>query len=361
MSGPLPENEQKRLELLRNLGILDTPAEERFDRITRFANLLLGTPISLISLIDSDRQWFKSAQGLEAKETSRNDAFCAHAIIEQKTFFVEDATKDDRFRNNPLVTGDPHIRMYAGHPIELENGLRIGTLCVIDKKPRALAPSELEILSHLAAWVKAEIANIELEKTVRFYDAQAEHNEKKSEKHEKLYDFFNNLNLIDAELVLPNSLYLQLYLSQEISRLKYSEGRIAVMAIAVDVFADYEKAQGSAVAIASLRRIAKCLADYPKWPRGMTFRFGRERFIIVLPEKTRDQAVEIATFLRTEIHNLRIQYGKDLLTLSYGICSIPAASSITEKLVAKAVEALETGQKQGTDKIRYADTFEEKL
>lgn len=355
MVAPLPENEQRRLELLRNLGILGTPAEERFDRITRFANLLLGTPISLISLIDSDRQWFKSAQGLGVKETSRDDAFCAHAIIEQKTFFVEDATKDERFKNNPLVTGDPHIRMYAGHPIELENGLRIGTLCVIDKKPRAMAASELEILEHLAAWVKAEITNLELTKTLRYYEAERETREKKTESHEKLYEFFNNLSLIDADLVLPNALYLQLYLSQEINRLKYSEGKVAVMALAVDAFADLEKTKGAAAAIAALKAVAKCLADYPKWPRGMTFRYGRDRFAIVLPEKSRDEAIEIAEFLRMEIHKLQIRREKDLLTLSYGVCSIPAASSVTEKLVAKSIEALETAQKQGTDKIRYAD------
>lgn len=355
MSAPIPENEQKRLEMLHNLGILGSPAEERFDRITRFANLLLGTPISLISLIDSDRQWFKSAQGLATKETSHDDAFCAHAIIEQKTFFVEDATKDSRFKTNPLVTGDPHIRMYAGHPIELENGLRIGTLCVIDKKPRLLDARELEILTHLADWVKAEISNIELEKTLRFYTAEREISEKKSLSHEKLYDFFNNLSLIDSDLVLPNALYLQLYQKQEITRLKFSDGKIAVIAVAVDNFTDFEKAKGAAAAMTALKTVAKCLADYPKWPRGMTFRYSRDRFIIVLPEKSRENAIEIAELLRMEIHKLQIRYDKDLLTLSYGISSIAAASSAAEKLLGKAIEALETAQKQGTDKIRYAD------
>lgn len=355
MAAPIPDNEEKRLEFLHKLGILGTPAEERFDRITRFANLLLGTPISLISLIDSDRQWFKSAQGLGVKETSRDDAFCAHAIIEQKTFFVEDATKDERFKSNPLVTGDPHIRMYAGHPIELENGLRIGTLCVIDKKPRSLAASELEILEHLAAWVKTEVSNAELLKTLRHYEAERELKEKKSENHDKLYDFFNNLSLIDADLVLPNALYLQLYLKQEITRLKFSDGKIAVIAAAVDNFSGFEKSKGAAAAMTALKAVAKCLADYPKWPRGMTFRYSRERFVILLPEKSRENAVEIAELLRMEIHKLQIRYEKDLLTLSYGVSGIPAASSAAEKLLGKALEALETAQKQGTDKIRYAD------
>lgn len=355
MNAPMPENETQRLAFLRQLGILGTPAEERFDRITRFANLLLGTPISLISIIDSDRQWFKSAQGLGVRETSRDDAFCAHAIIEQKTFFVEDATQDERFKTNPLVTGDPHIRMYAGHPIELDNGLRIGTLCVIDNKPRKMAASELEILTHLAAWVKTEIMNVEMTKTLRFYEAEREISEKKSENQGKLYDFFNNLSLIDSDLVLPNALYLQLYLKQEITRLKFSDGKIAVMAIAIDNFAKYEKVKGADAAMTALKAVAKTLADYPKWPRGMTFRYTRDRFIIVFPEKSRDNAIEIAELLRMEIHKLQIRYDKDLLTLSYGICSIPAASSASEKLIAKAVEALETGQKQGTDKIRYAD------
>ena len=107
--------------------------------------------------------------------------------------------------------------------------------------------------------------------------------------------------------------------------------------------------------MSALKIVAKCLADYPKWPRGMTFRYSRDRFIIVLPEKSRENAIEIAELLRMEIHKLQIRYDKDLLTLSYGISSIAAASSAAEKLLGKAIEALETAQKQGTDKIRYAD------
>lgn len=359
MAAPLPANEQKRLELLHGLGILDTPPEERFDRITRFANLLLSTPISLISLVDSDRQWFKSMQGLNLRETSRDVAFCAHAIINEQTFFVEDATQDSRFKDNPLVIGAPHIRMYAGHPIELENGLRIGTMCVIDNKPRKFAASEQEILKHLAEWVKTEIHSLELEKNLKLVAAKTEVMEKKSANNEKLYDFFNSLTLIDHELRLPNTVYLNLYLTQEIARLRFSAVNIAVMVVAIDDIENYEKKQGAAAAIEAIRSISQIIADYPKWPRGMTFRLSRSRFAVVLPEKKREDAMAIAETLRDEIHKQRIAYETHkpgtLLTATFGICSVAAGSPYTDRLIVKATEAVETGQRQGRGKIKYAD------
>jgi diguanylate cyclase (GGDEF)-like protein len=355
MATPFPENESLRVAALHQLGILGTPAEERFDRITRFANRLLSTPIALVSLVDSDRQWFKSAQGLNVKETGRDVSFCAHAIIQEKTFFVEDASADARFKDNPLVRGEPHIRMYAGHPIDLGEGLRVGTMCVIDTKPRRLNASEIEIIQNLARWIRAELLNIELDKKLKFFEAKLEISEKKSVNHEKLYDFFNSLTLIDPELRIPNRLYLGLYLPQEINRLKHPGLPIAVMCIAIDDFAGYEKNVGSAAAAQTLQVLAGTLAEIPKWPRGMTFRYSSQLFVILLPERSRDAARDFAEGIRDKVHQLRIAYGKDLLTLSYGICAAVAGSITSEKLIAKAIEALETAQKQGTDKIRYVD------
>lgn len=358
MSYPVPDNEAERLKSLRNLGILDTPAEERFDRITRFANLILGTPISLISLVDSDRQWFKSAQGIETKETSRDTSFCAHAIIEEKTFFVEDATKDERFRNNPLVTGAPHIRMYAGHPIELDKGLRVGTLCVIDRQPRQLSERETAILQHLAAWVKTELKNIELEKAVKLLEVKASMSHQKTVSQEKLYEFFNSLTLIDPDLRLPNTVYLNLYLTQEIARMRFSQFHIAAMAVAVDNLGQYERVYGGPAAMSALRSVAEVIADFPKWPRGMTFRYSRDRFIVVLPQRNREEAVTIAEKIKDKIHEhflkKKSEYPSEM-TISCGISSMPAASGATDRLIAKAIEALDLGLKQGVNKIRYAD------
>ena len=153
---PIPEDEELRIKTLRSLCVLDTQSEERFDRITRLAKRLFDVPIALVSLVDSDRQWFKSRQGLDARETPRASSFCGHAILSDELLVVNDASKDDRFADNPLVTGEPHIRFYGGCPVRAENGQRLGTLCIIDRSPRALSESDEQALRDLAGMVEAE-------------------------------------------------------------------------------------------------------------------------------------------------------------------------------------------------------------
>src|ERR1700746_98797 len=164
VSYPVPANEVERLRTLRSYKILDTKPEERFDELTRLAALICGVPISLISLIDNDRQWFKSRFGLDVQETPRAQAFCTHAIMQPEMFVVPDATKDERFAQNPLVTGDLHIRFYAGAPLAARDGHLLGTLCVIDREPHTLTKDQKTALEILARQV---IANIELTSNLR--------------------------------------------------------------------------------------------------------------------------------------------------------------------------------------------------
>lgn len=153
----LPVNEKERLTTLHSLKILDTLPSERFDRITRMAKRIFNVPIALVSLVDKDRQWFKSCVGLDVAETPRNISFCGHAILQDDVFMVADATQDQRFANNPLVSGEPNIRFYAGQPIKASNSHVMGTLCIIDASPRTLNSYEIDMLKDLGNMAEEQL------------------------------------------------------------------------------------------------------------------------------------------------------------------------------------------------------------
>lgn len=148
---PILENEIDRLNELKSFHVLDTLPEKDYDELTLIAAQICGTPVSLVSLVDENRQWFKSNNGFSLPQTPRDLAFCAHAIAEPNNLLVvQDARKDERFFDNPFVTGEPNIVFYAGIPIVTAEGFALGTLCVLDSKPRVLSPEQLKALTSLA-------------------------------------------------------------------------------------------------------------------------------------------------------------------------------------------------------------------
>lgn len=152
-----PKNEEARLAALEKYAILDTDPEAAFDDLTQLASFVCKTPMAMISLIDEERQWFKSKVGCTPTETSRDVAFCSNAIMQDDVFVVPDATKDERYRNNPMVVSEPHIRFYAGAPLITDEGYALGTLCVIDQKPRELEPEQRDALKALSRLVLAQL------------------------------------------------------------------------------------------------------------------------------------------------------------------------------------------------------------
>jgi GAF domain-containing protein len=157
MKPPTPTNEAARLEALRQYRVLDSAPEDSYDAITELASFICESPIALVSLVDADRQWFKSKVGLAATETPRDFSFCAHAIVKGSLLVVEDATADARFADNPLVTGDPGIRFYAGAPLITPEGHGLGSLCVIDRKPQKLSAERAAALGKLATLVVSQL------------------------------------------------------------------------------------------------------------------------------------------------------------------------------------------------------------
>jgi PAS domain S-box-containing protein len=160
MNLPVPANEGDRLKALKEYNLLDTLPQERFDRLTKLASIICESPIAVISLIDHDRQWFKSKVGIDAKETAREVSFCQYTIMEDIIFEVPDASQDLRFKNNPLVTSDPKIRFYAGYPLVDPNGFALGTLCVIDSAPKKLSENQKEALKILAKDIMEQIISL---------------------------------------------------------------------------------------------------------------------------------------------------------------------------------------------------------
>jgi len=159
MKAPIPPDEEDRLHALRQLLILDTPPEERFDRIVQFAAQEFEVPMALITFVDAERQWFKASVGLDACETARETSFCGHAILKNEIMLINDATQDPRFHDNPFVINEPHVRFYAGAPLQLPNGKNVGTLCVIDQTTRVMDAVDLAVLSSLRDLVVEELVN----------------------------------------------------------------------------------------------------------------------------------------------------------------------------------------------------------
>nr|WP_294905685.1 GAF domain-containing protein [uncultured Lacibacter sp.] len=224
---PLPKSEEIRLADLQLYDLLDTPEEESFDELRELAAQICNCPVSLITLLDKNRQWFKSKQGLDEKETSRDLAFCSHAILQDDVMVVEDATKDERFFDNPIVAGNMNVRFYAGAPIVSPTGQNLGTICVLDTKPGKLSPAQeraLEILSGqvtklLELRLKTKVIEQRANEMVRMGKQAV--SQLIREQDEDNLSVAKELHENIAQELAASRLYLNLAVSNEAGRIQY--------------------------------------------------------------------------------------------------------------------------------------------
>jgi diguanylate cyclase (GGDEF)-like protein len=334
----IPPNEEQRLASLRRLNILDTPAEGRFDRIARLARKSLNTPIALVSLVDKNRQWFKSCQGLETIQTDRAISFCGHAILGDDTFVISDALADPRFADNPLVVGAPGIRFYAGRPIHSPDGFTVGTLCVVDTVPRKPTRDDLWALEDLADLVEVEL------RAEALSDAERK-------LRDRLSDAERRACVDDLTRLWNRDTCLQL-LREQIDRSSRLGLSLGVLFIDLDHFKVINDTHGHLVGDEILREVAVRLRTAVRSYDSIG-RYGGEEFIAILPGCDKVQAATAADRIRQQVNAgaVKVQNSVIGVTVSIGVCAwVPEAATAVEQYVKAADQALYEAKHAGRDR-----------
>lgn len=301
-NAPLPSNEQERLQALQRYQLLDTATEEQFDDIVHLASQICGAPISLISLIDKDRQWFKARKNMPPAETPRDYAFCAHAIHGNDIMVVEDAAQDERFQNNPLVTGQPDIRFYAGAPLITHDHYRLGTLCVIDRVPRNLSEEQKFALKVLADQVvklmELRHQNLQLSRSLQTVSEQKKRIQALLQERVKLSDQLSKANHIKDQMlsIIAHDLRGPLGTLKSLLMLTSGKGKDLL-----------DKTQYTQAISKSLEGATNLLENLLQW--GLTQLNGRE------PEKLQLNLHDLVDELQEELKSLAYQKKNSLQNL----------------------------------------------
>ncbi|MBU0588383.1 MAG: sensor domain-containing diguanylate cyclase [Gammaproteobacteria bacterium] len=348
MPAPLPPNETERLDALRGYAVLDSQAEQAYDDITRLAAFICGTPIALISLVDEDRQWFKSRVGLQASQTPREDSFCAHAILQpDDVLVVEDASKDPRFSENPLVTGTPGIRFYAGAPMVTDSGAALGSVCVIDRVPRKMEPVKLEALKALSRLV---VAQLELRHSLReqqLLSAAMRRQQTQLSQYQLQLEAANAelaaLSLLDGLTGLKNRRSFDNFMNTESSRTERSHVPFALLMIDVDHFKSFNDELGHVTGDAILQKIASLIQSQAR-TYDLAARYGGEEFALVLPDTGIVEAMTVAERIRKAVPQAGWHHRAP--TVSIGV-AVTASAQSSMTILERADRALFQAKRKG--------------
>jgi diguanylate cyclase (GGDEF)-like protein len=356
MQEALTVDELQRLESLRSYAILDSQAEQAYDDIVSLASHICGVPIALISLVDEDRQWFKARVGLDVAQTPRSQAFCAHAILQPDQLMeVPDATQDPRFADNPLVTGDPGIRFYAGVPFVASSGMALGTVCVIDRVPRTLTPAMAVALKALSRQVTALLS---LRRTVAelrlLTQAQAQQQKQLDSYRKQLEEVNRDLSeqtQRDPLTGLKNRRAFDHILREELSRAQRVQSSLGLLMVDVDHFKPFNDAFGHVAGDAALQQIANVLQAQVR-SYDHVARYGGEEFAVVLPDSQQEEVLAVANRVRAAVEAMPSAHRS--FTVSVGAAMAILIDTPT-RLVERADKALYQAKHQGRNGVVALD------
>jgi diguanylate cyclase (GGDEF)-like protein len=352
MEAALPTNESQRLTALRLYGVLDTPRERAFDDITKLAAYICDVPVALISFVDEDRQWFKSKVGLEFTQTPRSISFCAHAILQPgELMVVRDASVDERFKDNPIVTGEPYARFYAGAPLVTLDGEALGTLCVLDRVPRELDAMMVESLKALGRQV---VAQLELRRALELLARHADEQEQRQRELQIYQNRLEDINLVlarqsatDALTGLENRRAFDRTLNEESSRTERLHSPLSLAIIDVDQFKLFNDEFGHLAGDEALQQVALVLQAQARTYDHVA-RYGGEEFAVILPDTSQESALIVAERIRAAVQGFK--WSHKPVTVSIGVATTTkVADSMT--ILERADRGLYQAKKQGRNRV----------
>ena len=349
-ASPYPQ-EEKRLASLQALNLLDMPIEERFERITRMVCKFLDVPIAIFNLVDRDRQHYKSVRGINAIDAPKPAAFCTHALLEDHMLLVPDARKDERFFDNPFVTGDLNLSFYAGCPVHAPDGMPIGTLCAIDTKPRNMSDEQLALLHDLAAIIETEI--------------KAGNSSKVQEKLKEQIKEARHMAMVDPLTRLWNRAGIEVLLQSETEDAARRNKPVTIVMSDIDHFKRINDNFGHPVGDIVLQDVSKRILESLR-SGDDAGRVGGEEFLMVLPGCPQQKARETVERIRRTIEARPVDIGETRhgtaiikqrypVTMSFGAVTIfPGEKADLEAAIKKADDALYKAKREGRNRVVLA-------